>query len=70
MTNIKQVYNECHKFQKAITCDKTEMHYLVSKLEEYKYVYFTKTQCESAIIQDIFWAHPKSNKFLTIFQQF
>jgi len=70
MTNIKQVYNECHKFKKAIRGDKTEMQYLVSKLEESKYVYFIREKCESDIIQDIFWAHPQFvklfNNFLTV----
>jgi len=58
MTIIKQVYNEHRKFKNVIRSDKTEMQYLVSKLEEYKYVYFTRIKCESDIIQDIFWAHP------------
>jgi len=53
MTNIKQVYNERHKFKKANSSDKTKMQYLVSKLEESKYVYFTRAKCESDTIQDI-----------------
>jgi hypothetical protein len=58
MTNINQVYNKRHKFKKAIRGDKTEMQYLVSKLEESKYVYFIREKCESDIIHDIFLAHP------------
>jgi len=42
MTNIKQVYNERHKFKKAKTDDLTEMQYLISKLDENKYVYFIR----------------------------
>jgi len=37
MTNIKQVCNESHKYEKAIECDKTEIQYLVLKLDEYRY---------------------------------
>jgi len=70
MTNIKQVYNERHKFKKAKRDDMTEMQYLISKLEENKYVYFIREKSESQIIQDIFWTHPTSvklfNKFLLI----
>jgi len=54
MTNTNQVYNVHHKFKKAIRGDKTKMEYLVSNLEEYKYGYFTRTQCQSDTIQDIF----------------
>ena len=34
MTNIKQIYNERHKFKKAKRGDLTEMQFLISKLEE------------------------------------
>jgi len=68
MTNIKKVYNERHKIKKVTKGDKTEMHYLISKLEESKYVYFIRDKCGSDTIQDIFWAHPQSvNNFPTVF---
>ena len=38
------------------------MQFLISKLEEQNYVYFKRTQRESTIIEDIFWAHPTSVK--------
>jgi len=43
------------------------MQYLISKLEEYNYVYFTITQIESTTIQDIFWTHPTYVKFFNNF---
>jgi len=42
MTNIKQIYNERHKFKMAKKGDLTEMQFLISKLEENGYVYFIK----------------------------
>jgi len=55
MTNIKQVYNERRKIFKSNRGDKTVVQYLISKLEEHNYVYFTGTQNESTTVQDIFW---------------
>jgi len=41
-TNIKQVYNERHKFKKAKRGDLMEMQFLISKLEENEYVYYVR----------------------------
>ena len=60
MTNIKQVYNERHKFKKAKRGDLTKMQFLISKLEESKYVYFIREKCDSHTIQEIFWTDRKS----------
>ena len=43
------------------------MQFLISKLEENKYVYFIREKCESQIIQDIFWTHPTSLKLFNNF---
>ncbi|AES88530.2 hypothetical protein MTR_4g057300 [Medicago truncatula] len=67
MENIKQVYNERHKFKKAKRGNLTEMQFLISKLEENKYVYFIREKCDSDTIQDIFWTHPQSVKFFNNF---
>jgi len=67
MTNIKQVYNERHKFKRANRVDLTEMQYLISKLEENRYVYYIREKCESNIVQDIFWTHPTSMKLFKNF---
>jgi len=42
MTNIKEVYNERHKFKKAKKGDLTQMQFLISKLEENGYVYYVR----------------------------
>jgi len=42
LANIKQVYNERHKFKKAKRGDLTEMQFLISKLEENVYVYYVR----------------------------
>jgi len=67
MTNIKQFYNECHKFKKTKKGDLTEMRFLMSKLEESKYVYFIREKCDSHTIQEIFWTHPQSVKLFNNF---
>ena len=45
-TKIKQVYNARTKWRKSIRDDKTMMQYLIEKLEEHKYVYFTRKNDE------------------------
>jgi len=42
-TNIKQVYNERQQMWKANIGDKTSLQYLISKLEEHNYTYFSRT---------------------------
>ena len=67
MTNIKLVYNESQQIWKSNRCDKKALQYLISKLEEHNYVYFSRTQSESTTIEDIFWAHPTSVKLFNNF---
>jgi len=67
MKNIKQVYNERQQIWKSNRGDKTALQFLISKLEEHNYVYFSRTQSESTTIEDIFWAHPTSVKLFNIF---
>jgi DNA-directed RNA polymerase subunit L len=43
------------------------LQYLISKLEEHNYVYFTRTQSESITVEDIFWVHPTSVKLFNNF---
>jgi len=67
MTNIKQVYNERQQIWKSNRGHKTVLQFLISKLEEHNYVYFSRTQSESTTIEDIFWAHPTSVKLFNNF---
>lgn len=67
MTNIKQVYNERQQIWKANRGDKKSLQYLISKLEEHNYTYFSRTQSESTTIEDIFWDHPTSVKLFNNF---
>lgn len=64
LTNIKQVYNACHRFRKSERDNKTGMQHLVTKLEKHKYVHFTGTKCEATVVHDIFWAHPESSNLM------
>jgi len=67
MTNIKQVYNEHQQIWKENRGDKKPLQYLISKLEEHNYTYFSRTQSESTTIEDIFWAHPTYVKLFNNF---
>jgi len=67
ITNIKQVYNERQQIWKSNRGDKTVLQYLISKLEEHNYVYFSRMRNESTTIEDIFWAHPT---FVKLFNNF
>jgi len=70
MTNIKQVYNERQKIWMSNRGDKTVLQFLISKLEEHNYVYFSRTQSESTTIEDIFWVIQHLLRCLTIFQRY
>jgi len=67
MTTIKKIYNERAQIWKSNRGDKTVLQYLISKLEEHNYVYYSRTQSESTTIEDIFWAQPTSVKLFNNF---
>jgi len=45
----------------------TELQYLISKLVEHKYVYYTRCNSNETTLEDIFFAHPESIKLLNTF---
>ena len=51
--------------------DKTELQYLIIKLEKHQYVYFARANREETSLEDLFFAHPDSidmlNTFPTVF---
>jgi len=67
LTTIKQVYNARTRWHKGIRSDKTNMQYLISKLEKHKYVYFTRENSEETTLEDIFFSHPKLINTLNTF---
>ncbi|KEH16518.1 hypothetical protein MTR_0156s0040 [Medicago truncatula] len=67
LKNIKQVYNARFTCRKSIRGDKMEMQYFIAKMEEHKYVYFTRINYEIFTLEDIFFAHPKFTNMLNIF---
>ena len=67
MTNIRQIYTERQQIWKSNRGDKKALQFLISKLEEHNYVYFSRTQSESTTIEDIFWVHPTSVKLFNNF---
>ena len=54
------MYNVHFRWWKYVRGDKTEMQYLIEKLEEHKYVYFTRTNSEETTLEDVFFAHLES----------
>jgi len=67
VTIIKQVYNAQTRWRKGHREDKTEMQYLISKLEKHKYVYFTRENSEEITLEDLFFAYPESINMLNTF---
>jgi len=67
VTIIKQVYNARTRWRKGQREDKTEMQYLISKLEKHKYIYFTRANSEETTLEDILFAHLESINILNTF---
>ena len=68
VTTIKQVYNVRTRWHKGERGNMTKLQYLISKLVAHKYVYYTRCNSEETTLEDIFFAHPESIKFLNTFQ--
>jgi len=64
---IKQVYNARTKWRKGQRKDKTELQYLITKLEKHQYVYFTRANSKETTLEDLFFSHPKSIDMLNTF---
>jgi len=67
LTLIKQVYNARTSLRKGQREDKTELQYLITKLEKHQYVYFTRENSEETTLEDLFFAHPDSIDILNTF---
>ncbi|XP_039683841.1 protein FAR1-RELATED SEQUENCE 4-like [Medicago truncatula] len=67
VTLIKQVYNARTRWCKGQREDKTELQYLITRLEENQSVYFTRANSEETTLEDLFFAHPKSIDMLNTF---
>jgi len=67
VTTIKQVYNVRTTWCKGERGNMTELQYLISKLVEHKYVYYTRSNSNETTLEDIFFSHPESIKLLNTF---
>jgi len=67
LTQIKQVYNTQTRWRKGQREDKTELQYLITKLEKHQYVYFTRANSEETTLKDLFFAHRDSTDILNTF---
>ncbi|KEH23062.1 hypothetical protein MTR_7g065910 [Medicago truncatula] len=67
VTTIKQVYNVRTRWHTGERDDMTELQFLISKLVEHIYVYYTRCNSEETTLEDIFFAHPESVKLLNTF---
>lgn len=65
-TTIKGVYNARQKFRVVEKAGRTQMQYLIAKLEEHKYTYWHRMN-EDGIVTDLFWSPPKSGEMLRAF---
>jgi len=64
VTTIKQVYNVRTRWHKGERGNMMELQYLISKLVEHKYVYYTRCNSEETTLEDIFFTHPELIKLL------
>jgi len=67
VTTIKQVYNVRTRWCKGERGNMNELQYLISKLVEHKYVYYTRCNSEETTLKDLFFAYPESIKLLNTF---
>jgi len=67
VATIKQVYNVRTRWCKGEIGNMTELQYLISKLVEHKYVYYTRCNSEETTLEDIFFTHTESIKLLNTF---
>jgi len=70
VTTIKQVYNVRTRWRKGQRGDMRELQFLMLKLEEHQYIYYTRCNSKETKLRDIFFAHPTSIKFLNTFPTF
>ena len=54
VTTIKQVYTVQTRWRKGQSGDMTELQYLISKLEEHQYVYYTRRNSEETTIKQVY----------------
>src|ERR1044072_5560276 len=66
-TPIDQVYSATKRYKKTKRGPVTEMQYLMQMLERDKYVYWYTKDDETLVIENIFWAHPRSIEMFNIF---
>jgi len=67
VTTIKQMYNVRTRWRTWERSNMTKLQYLISKLVEHKYVYYTRCNSNETTLEDIFFAHPESIKLLNTF---
>jgi len=61
-TDIKHVYNACHKYRQFIRGTRTDMQHLLKSLVENEYVYHCRNYPDYDDVSDIFLAHPDDIK--------
>jgi len=64
---IKKVYNVRARWHKGQRGNMTELQYLISKLVEHQYVYYTRCNSEETTLEDIFFDHQESIKLFNTF---
>ncbi|XP_058750117.1 protein FAR1-RELATED SEQUENCE 5-like [Vicia villosa] len=67
ISNIRQVYNQRYRNNKAIRGDRNEMQQLLKMLDDNKYISRYRNCDDEVTVRDIFWIHPDSIKLFNTF---
>ncbi|XP_068504159.1 protein FAR-RED IMPAIRED RESPONSE 1-like [Phaseolus vulgaris] len=67
VSTIKQVYNARYMYKRSVRGDRTEMQQLMMLLERDMYIYWSRFEEGTNVVQDLFWTHPDSVKLLNAF---
>ena len=58
VSTIKQVYNARYMYKRSVRGDRTEMQQLMMLLERDMYIYWSRFEEGTNVVQDLFWTHP------------
>ncbi|XP_058763594.1 protein FAR1-RELATED SEQUENCE 5-like [Vicia villosa] len=67
ISNIRQVYNQRHRNNKASRGYRNKMQQLLKMLDDNKYVSRYRNYDDEVTVRDIFWTHQDSIKFFNTF---
>lgn len=66
VTTIKSIYNARHKHRVKEQAGRSQMQYLLAKLQDCQYIHFHQTS-DDGCVSDLFWSHPIAGDMLRAF---